>query len=93
MSSIEFTGTPDERRRQAEIWLMQIYRDLYGNGKPGILARIEESLTKTATEDAMRERQHIENQEKLDGSRNRLNLIIAILSILATYLAFFKGHF
>lgn len=88
----EFAGTPEERRWQAEGLLKRIHRDLYGNGTPGILSRIEASLTKTATEDAMREKQHTENQEKLDALRKRHNLVIAILSLIATYLAFFRGH-
>lgn len=92
MADLEFVGTPEERRWQAEGLLKRIHRDLYGNGTPGILSRIEESLTKTATEDRMREKQHTENLERSDRARFRLNIIIAILLLLSSYLAFFKGH-
>jgi hypothetical protein len=80
MSDFEFRGTDEERRTQAEVILVRMHRDLYGNGTPGILSRLERFITHHEAQESEREKQHAQN-------RDRLNIIIALLAAIAAYIA------
>jgi len=80
MADLEFGGNAEERRKQAEVVIVRMHRDLYGNGTPGLVRKMETFITKHDTQEDERERQHRENQF-------RLNLIIALLLVISAYIA------
>jgi hypothetical protein len=59
---------------------VRMHRDLYGNGTPGILSRLERFITHHEAQESEREKQHTQN-------RDRLNIIIALLAAIAAYIA------
>jgi hypothetical protein len=70
-----FEGTDEERRAQAEVHLIRICRDLYGNGEPGLVREVGRFITRQNTIEEQQDKRHKEN-------RWRLNAIIALLAAL-----------
>lgn len=75
-----FEGTDEERRTQAEVHLARIYKDLYGNGEPGLVKQVTKFMTRQDTIEEEQKKRHSQN-------RWRLNAIIALLTVLVGVLA------
>jgi len=81
-----FEGTDEERRTKAEVIVQQIYKDLYGNGQPGLLGEMSDFMLQYRTIEGLQSERHKQN-------RWRLNTIIivgvgilgAVATLIATY--------
>jgi len=78
MAGLEFTGTLDERRAQVEAFCRRIDGDFYG--RSGLMEKVSEFMTRMDATEMERANQHKQN-------RDRLNIIIALLIMLAAYIA------
>lgn len=75
-----FEGTDEQRRTQAEVHVMRIYKDLYGNGNPGLVQDVSKFMTRQDTIEELQEKRHTQNRWRLDA-------IIALLAALLGGLA------
>lgn len=75
VGDLVFSGTAEERRKQAEVVIIRMHADLYGNGKSGLIGDVREFITDHIATERERKEQHRQN-------KSRLNLIIALLTLL-----------
>ena len=80
MSHIDWGTTQAEQAAVVRRVIQQVVEDLYDNGQPGLITRVEDFMTTHRALDEERRRQHSENSRKL-------NLILAILMAIAAYIA------
>lgn len=60
--------------------MQQVCEDLYDNGQPGLISRVEDFMTTHKALDEERSKQHKANTD-------RLNIIIGLLVAIAAYIA------
>jgi len=60
--------------------MQQVCEDLYDNGQPGLISRVEDFMTTHNALDEERSKQHKANTD-------RLNIIIGLLIAIAAYIA------
>jgi hypothetical protein len=77
---IEWGDTPEERGAVMRRLMQQVCEDLYDNGQPGLISRVEDFMTTHRALDEERKQQHKANTD-------RLNIIIGLLIAIAAYIA------
>ncbi len=80
MGNLTFRGSDEERRATGEAFMIRVDADLYGGAREGFMDEVNGYIDQARGEEKQRERQHKEN-------RDRLNLIIGLLVMIAAYLA------
>ncbi len=80
MGNLIFRGSADERRAQGEAFMIRVDADLYGSGREGFMEEVNGFMDNFKGAEKERDKQHKEN-------RDRLNIIIALLIMIAAYLA------
>ena len=77
---IDWGDTPEERGATMRGLMQQVCNDLYDNGQPGLISRVEAFMTTHAAQEHERDKQHKQNTD-------RLNIIIGLLIAIAAYIA------
>lgn len=85
MANLDFGDTDEERLIVMQGAIQRMHADFYGNGKPGLLDEVRTFTAEFRGAETERERQHKSN-------RARLNLIIALLSMIAAYILVYVSH-
>ncbi len=79
MADLNFGETDKEALAVAKDFLQRVNQDLYNHGRDGLITRFNAFLARDEAREEEREKQHKSNV-------TRLNLIIAILALIASYI-------
>ena len=80
VADIDFGDTPSEQLATLMYIVGTLYRDIHGNGQPGLKRRAETFMDG-------REALELEQEKRHKANTARLNIIIALLIAIAAYIA------